>query len=408
MQGRFTWWQVFAVAVGLGLIAAVFAWNYQVAFPPGWDVRVYKAALHSLEAGRDPYADAIGIQRAFHAQQHPPGTPVPFSYVYSPMTLPWVRAAGTLPHRLVAGVYWVLYGASIAVSLALPWWLARPQERRWLSYVVTAAVAFPGLLQANVLLSGNVAYILYGLMLSGLWLGWRRDTWWPFYAAVVLVSIVKAPLLYLVALPVFTERGQFWKAAAAGVAGVVLFAVQPHLWPQLFRHYLEAVELQFSYNQDFGASPAGALADGVKDFISYKVVSTGFYVLTTIFFGAILLRLRRRYFEGEISRSDWLPVAVTGTILLNPRVMEYDVAAITLFMALTVWRICRRLGSARTAAISLSGWWLALNLLSVWLWRPLECMVLVAVFLAGAWEISSRHSSRPIAARHPRGDVLAA
>ena len=408
MASRVTRGHVLAFVIGLGLMAAVFTWNYQVNFPSGWDVRVYKAALHSLQRGSDPYADAIAIQRAFHVQHHPPGTPVPFSYVYSPMTLPWLRAVGALPHRLVAWVYWILFGTSIAVSFAVPAWVARAKERRWLLYLLAAAPAFPGLLQTNAIMSGNVAYILYGVMLTGLWLGWKRGLWLPFYAAVVLASIVKAPLLYLLCVPVLTERGQLWKAASAGAVGVALFAIQPHLWPSLFHHYMEAVELQFSYNQDFGASPAGALADGVKDFVSYKVVSIGFYLFTSLIFGTMLLWLRRRYFVGYFSRSEWIPVAVAGTMLLNPRVMEYDVAAITLFMALIVWRLFQRLGPERTAAIALGGWWLSFNFLSVWLWRPLEAMVLVGVFVAGAWDLSTRVRRKPVASAHHRSRALAA
>ncbi len=34
--------------------------------PPGWDLHVYVNAIHSLQAGHDPYADGIAVQRAFH------------------------------------------------------------------------------------------------------------------------------------------------------------------------------------------------------------------------------------------------------------------------------------------------------------------------------------------------------
>lgn len=382
-------WSVAAVVCAL-LLLAVWWHNDRADFPPGWDLRVYLAAWHSLKLGHDPYADATAIQREFHAHPHPGTSVVPFSYVYSPITLPFLAFLGRLPHAPVFALYWLLYAGGIVAALYVGFWAAHRDERRWLQYILPTMIGLAGLLECNAVLSGNVAYILYGAVLLAALLGWKRDMWWPFYLAVLVASCVKAPLLYLLAVPVLSARGQVWKAALAGAIGVGLFVIQPHVWPALFQHYLDAVELQFSYNQDFGASPAGALADGVKDFISYKVVSAGFYIFTSIFFGALLLLLRKRYFAGRFSKRDWIPVAMVGAMLLNPRIMEYDVAAINVFMVLAAWRACRHLRSTKMRLAVAVGAWLIFNAIALSTWRPTECMALVTVFFAGAWDLWTR------------------
>ena len=35
---------------------------------------------------------------------------------------------------------------------------------------------------------------------------------------------------------------------------------------------------------------------------------------------------------------EWVPVMSIGVVLLYPRIMEYDVAPVTLFLAIVVWR----------------------------------------------------------------------
>ncbi len=55
---------------------------------------------------------------------------------------------------------------------------------------------------------------------------------------------------------------------------------------------------------------------------------------------AILLFLSKRYFAGEFSLKRWAPVVLTGHLLLNPRIMEYDVAPIALTMALVLVAVC--------------------------------------------------------------------
>jgi hypothetical protein len=359
------------------------------AYHAGWDMQVYRNAVHALQAGHDPYADAIAVQRKFHSHlaEHP-HEPAPFSYVYSPMTLPVVRWFGGLPVWLAGGVYWGLYAAGAGVAVWVGMFAVERREWKWFVVLAPLTLFFPGLLQNDVIFSGNVAYILFGLVMAGAAVGWRRGEWVWFYAAVLAASCCKAPFLTLLAIPMLCAKRQWLPAGLTAVAGAALFAVQPHVWPVLFRHYLEAVELQFSFNHDFSCSPDGLLADALFYRVPYQVTSAVSYGAYGAMVAGVLLYLRRRFFAGAFGLRQWIPVVLVGTTLLSPRVMEYDTAPVTLAMALIVWRSVERMrGLSRWVVPACVVALVVANGFSMDHWRVTEGIVLVVVFAMGAWEL---------------------
>ncbi len=357
--------------------------------PPAWDVNIYRHAMQSLQAGHDPYADAIAAQEAVHRLA--PGVPTPdgpFSYVYSPITLPVVRFFVWLPLLAAGIVYWLLYVAGVAAQSRFGLGLMTESERRVLRYYAPAAIFFPGFLGSDNVLSGNVAYILYGAALLSMNRALRTGSWRLFYAIVMIASCFKAPLLSLLAIPVLCARRQWFPAIGIGAAGLGLFAIQRVLWPQLFLNYLKAVELQFSFNRDFGFSPAGLLSGLLFDHhLPYSPAGMIFYLAYAIPLFAVLLYLSRRYLRGEFSTQQWLPVMLVGVILLNPRLMEYDVAPLALPLAIICWRLFSTNRSvAKTLALAGSVF-LALNCLILtsgnWNWWKLTEGPLIVVFLLG-------------------------
>jgi hypothetical protein len=334
----------------------------------------------------------MAVQRAAHAYfaLHPNEVP-PFTYVYSPITLPLLRLAGEVPLRVVGVFYWAAY---IAGSLAIVWactQFAEKDEAPLFQLLAPAAPFFAGLLYSNVMLSGNLAYILYGLIFAAALAGWQRGNWHWFYLATVLASCFKAPFLSLLAIPVLSDRKQRLPACLAGVAGIALFAVQPLLWPSAFHNYLEAVNLQFSYNHDFGVSLAG-LAGNVLFFSGhpYSLASTLFYLVYAALVVATLIQLSLRFFAGRISLERWIPVMLLGVVLLNPRIKEYDVAPLTLPMALVGWRVLSRRNSAARSAVILSLLFLCVNVLaqiSGESWKWVEGILLAVLFIAGASDL---------------------
>lgn len=356
---------------------------------PGWDFAVYRHAVESVRAGHDPYADAIAAQEAVHKLA--PGVPTPlgpFSYVYSPITLPLLRLFAAMPLWLGAILFGVPYVAAVG---AMSWFgLSLMEEEEWrvLRFFVPAAIFFPGFLGSDTVLGGNVAFILYGAVLVAIARAVRTGCWWPFYTVVVIASCFKAPLLYLVVIPLLCARRQWQPAAIASVAGVMLFAIQPVLWPQLFRNYLEAVGLVFSFNRDFGSSPSGLFSGWLYDHhFAYLPTGLIFHLCCALPVLGMLIYLSRRYLNGELTAQRWLPVMLIGVVLLNPRLIEYDVAALGLPMAIVCWRLFRaRYGRTGTLA-RVSGVFLALNLIATrsWsVWKLTEGPVLAAMFLCGA------------------------
>jgi hypothetical protein len=224
-------------------------------------------------------------------------------------------------------------------------------------------------------------------------LGWRRGQWTWFYAAVLLASCCKAPMLSLLAIPVFSARRQWWPVAVTGAAGVGLFLLQPLIWPELFQHYLEAVELQFSFNHDFSSSPAGLLADKLYYRVPYQVTSAVSYAVYALVVLLVLWSLSRRYLAGRIAFTQWMPVLLLGTILLNPRIMEYDIAPVTLLMAVVTWRLAGWAGGTLRRTIVLAAVFFAvINLLAAPIfashyWRLIACCALVGEFGLGAWMV---------------------
>jgi len=264
-------------------------------------------------------------------------------------------------------------------------------ELPFVAFVAPAAVYFPCLLQSSVILSGNVAYVLYGLVLTAAILGWKCGRWAVFYIAVFLAACCKAPMLTLLAIPVLSARRQWLPAGATAAAALALFGLQPILWPSQFGHYLQAVELQFSYNHDFGVSPAGLFGNTLYAFhLPYSPASGVLYVTYALAVCLVLFRLSTYFHAGRITLEQWMPLILVGTVLLNPRIKEYDVAAITMPLAIILWRLCA------LSATPLEQAWKALAMLlgCNWIvatagdgvWEPTACLLLLGLFAGGAWE----------------------
>ncbi len=362
----------------------------------GWDVDIYRAGMHSLRAGHDPYIDATSVQRLFHEQllanpklllaQDPP-----FSYVYSPMTLPLLRLIAAIPGWLSGGAYCVLYFAAALAQVWVTFRAVERSERPYFRYLAPVAIFFPGFLANATIMSGNVAYLLYAMVLVAAVLGWQRGIWRWFYLATLAASCVKAPLLSLVVIPILSARRQWLPVVCTGAAGIALFAVQPVVWPTLFRHYLEAVDLQFRFNRDFGCSPAGLFGDVLYSHgIAYSPASMIFFVAYAIPLFALLIYLSRLYLRGSFSLAQWMPVMLVGVILLNPRIMEYDTAPIALPLALIAWRLLARWTRPPRRIACLSLLFLAANSVGTLSWnirKLTDGPLLILFFGAGVWNL---------------------
>jgi hypothetical protein len=360
----------------------------------GWDVAVYHAAIQALRIGHDPYAEAIAIQTAYHNQLalHPNTiSDPPYNFVYSPMTLPLLRLIGRIPEWLSGLGYWMMYATGAFAVVWAGMQAVEEEERRYFAFLAPVVLFFPGLLENGVILCGNISFIVYGTALAAAAMGWQRGRWRWFYVAVLAASCFKVPFLTLLAIPLLSARKQWIPAALTASAGVCLFAVQPMIWPVLFRDFMQAVSLQFSNNRDFGSSPAGICSGFLFDHgFDYGHGGFVFYLFYAVPLFSVLVYLSRRFMSGAFPLTRWFPVLLLGVILLNPRIAEYDLVVVTIPLALVLWRLLPGLAHTRKAAISALAVFGMVNLAACqsWiLWKDIACGLLVSVFSAGVWQL---------------------
>jgi hypothetical protein len=196
-----------------------------------WDFDIYTRAIRSLEAGHDPYLDGVALEESLHRNDAiRDDSAASFTYLSPPITLPLLRLLSRMPGWCV-WFYWLFYAAAALAQLWVGMQWADAGERSFLALLAPATLFFPGFVQTAVLLGGNMSYIIYGLVLLAALHGWRRGCWRWYYAAALVVSCFKPPLLTLLAIPILSARRQWLPAGVTAAAGVAAFAVQPLLWP---------------------------------------------------------------------------------------------------------------------------------------------------------------------------------
>lgn len=385
--------------------------------PVGWDAQGYWKTSQIVHHRFDPYAQDLVALRTFHARLAAnPAEPAPFVYVYSPLTLSLLRALAMFPSWLIG----LLYGLAIACGVLLELWagyqMADQRERRWLALLLPAIVFFPGLVTDDVILSGNVAYVLYGVILAAATAGWKRGRWSWYYIAVLVASIFKAPFLALLAFPVLIEndRRQWVLSLTTAFGGLLLFAAQMRLWPAMFREQLSSLRLVFDWLHDFGYGPASILGRALwQRGVPTARATAILYLISAGWLAIVLLFLASRVRRWNIPRENWVPIALVGTVLLNPRIQKYDLAAITIPMLLIGWRALRlgwtvlfetAPGSPHNAR-SESPWKLTAlaagcllipNVITVAgpASSPNELVVLLAIFAMGVWSLDRAVANR--------------
>jgi hypothetical protein len=313
--------------------------------PAGWDAQGYWKTSQSVRHHSDPYVQDLIALQAFHERLAVnPAEPPPFVYVYSPLTLPLLRVLAIFPLWLIALLYWTAVVVGAMLELWAGFQMANVRERGWLVLMLPAIVFFPGLVTDDVILSGNIAYVLYGAILAAATVGWKRGNWSWYYFAVLLASVFKAPFLALLAFPVLIEndKRQWVSALLTAVGGVLLFAAQMKFWPVMFREQLLSLCHVFDWLHDFGYGPASILGRALwQRGVPSTRATTILYLVSASWLVAILLYLAARVRQWNLPRETWVPIALVGTVLLNPRIQKYDLAAITIPMLLIGWRALR-------------------------------------------------------------------
>jgi hypothetical protein len=410
----------------LWLAAAISLGSMSIAGPPndvpGFDAVCYVNAMRTVAHGSDPYIEGMTLQRAYqNLPAHKAGNRIPMIYVYPPMTFPILRVLTWLPGWELRLLYWSAIAAAFLLQLWAGFEMALEKERRWLIYLLPFVAFFPGLLSDWTILSGNVAGILYGLILAAAIPGWKRNQWSWFYVAVLAASIWKPQLLTLLAFPLLVGRRQWLPACITGAAGSLLFSVQALLWPTQFREFFQVAHMQLLLRHDFGFGAVGLLGESLWRMNKpYSPAIAIAYLIWAVALGSLLLAVSLRVRRNPSLRERWLPVALVGTILMNLRTTCCDTAAITVPLILIAWRgllLLQKLvwqwrvghaagaGSLATAPTRMQTLgkdrerltlilvalilFAACNLADIFstFWLPIEGIVLLGIFALGLWPL---------------------
>ena len=405
------------IVVGFSIAALAAVFMMARFGPAGWDARGYFQTVQTVHRNADPYAEGLVGLEDFHQRvATDPSATHPFAYVYSPLTVPLIRLLGKLPWNTLILLYWLAIAAGALLQLWAGFQMADDGERRWLPMILPAVIFFPGLITDDVVLSGNISYILYGLILLAATRGWKRGAWGWYYAAVIAASVVKTPMLTFLAFPVLLDRRQRFPATLSAGAGLAIFGAQMQLWPEMFREYLRSLRLVFEWLHDFGFGPASVVERALAGRgLPIRTSTAIVYVVSACVLSATLLLVSSRIREWNVPRHHWVPVALVGTALLYPRIMKYDLAAVTVPMLLIMVRglsAWGRLRASKRGVLNEGSWrisygpliivglgsFLICNVITVAgpSWVPVEFCTLIVIFALGIWFVYQSQFEGPV------------
>ena len=362
-----------------------------MALPFAGDAKVYENTVKEVQSGTSPYASGIARLQLNNARNSRDRT---MNYIYPPMTLPLVRAIGLLPA-------WLRISALCLFYLSAAWLLLRteenflePGERKFLLWLSPLCIFFPGLLNDDFFLAGNIAPILYGLVCAAALWDWKQRQWKWFYLAVLFAFVFKAPMLTLLAIPVLTRAGEWLKVAITGFIACALMLLQGWIWPGPMNTYLHMMDMEFVYNRQFGFGPTGLLGKALLDHgLPYLGGCAVFYVFSSLAIFLLLRTYSRHYLAGRLSMREWMPVLLIGVILLSPRIKQYDAEAVTLPLAIVAWRGLVDRTTGKKQAV-----WFAIALLVAGnvlasvanSWDLIEMLLMVTLFGHALWSLQEK------------------
>lgn len=263
------------------------------------DAHVYSHALNTFHRGGDPYLEDATLR-----------------FVYPPwfLLVPYLGRFG-----------WYLYVAlNVGSLLSIPYLISKYLQGTWATttwcYLIFALT--PTLPGEMSLIGGNLANILYAVLLwSGL-RGIRSGRWSAYYVATFAFASVKPQMLCFLLLPLLWGAG--WIPSALTVASVgAAFAVQRVVVPRLFKEYVAAVHSQLVTHGDVGVGILSLFHGSTKPIILHFLLIVAF---------ALCL------WSTRVHRNDptWISAVLLLCVLANLRLLHYDisVAAVPTFYIL--------------------------------------------------------------------------
>jgi hypothetical protein len=262
---------------------------------PFWDAHVYARAVSAYRHGGDPYNAA---------SPH-------LMFVYSPLVLETMAAA-----RLVfpPGMLWYAYLAlACTASISLPILISACLGIRWLSASIAILIflLLPGFMAEFSLLSGNIANLLYAIVLLALFHALRSGRWRWFYLAIVVSGIIKPPMLGFLLFPLLC--GYISSSVLSGMTAALVFLGQRVFMPALYHRFAQAVYTQLVVTGDIGF--------GLFSGLPAPLCTTAPIVFAAAAIGTFWFLYKNRFAP---SSPLWVPALLVTCVLMSPRLLSYD------------------------------------------------------------------------------------
>jgi hypothetical protein len=307
-----------AVASFLMLIALDRGRTFNYAGQPAfWDAHVYAHAIRAIETGGDPYARET-----------------PLMYVYPPVFLYGARALRYLIHGELA---WKLYLLlNLSAVIAIPVVIAtRYLRSHWLNAGCALLIStfHPFFTSAFSFFSGNLANVLYALVLLAGVPGVRKNRWACFYVTLVGAAAIKIPMLAFLLLPLLVGEGQVVPSLFTGLTVLILNGAQRVLILGAYHGYLDAARFQLLVRNDVGLGLFATLFRLVHR--SAHLPQSLPYAAHVVFFASLAAGLCWAHKRGVPAsmRNWWISLVLLLSVLCNPRVLAYDIALIIVPLA---------------------------------------------------------------------------
>jgi hypothetical protein len=265
----------------------------------------------------------------------PPFARAAIPYLFDPAALPFanpplfLKCAVWLSYLFPGHLGWYVYlGALIAATFAIPWLLARFYLcSEWMTPLVALTVFAiqPRFFAERMMISGNVATLLYALILAAGIPGMRRNRWALFYLAITLAAVAKPAFLALLILPLLAGSRQLLQGAFTAVCVFAVYGLQRLTMPGLFLAFRDALYVQLVVKRDVGTGMYGHFLElgGRVALLRGPVRSSiAHFAIVAILAGALFLLRKGR--DLPAVEKLWVPALIVIAILADPRLQEYD------------------------------------------------------------------------------------
>ena len=344
-------WDFALAAICFAIAGGYFLFLVLVTHHIFWDINFYAAVVKAMAAGMSPYNNDYIYN--YHDLGYSTG------FIYPPLV---AEAFYKLRWLFQTSTGWVFIITAHVISwISIPYMLA-DSPKDWYSrnflYVWGLYLVLFGLGGMRLLVVGNIAAILFALLILSIVVAIRTRNYEPFWVTIFLCSLVKFTFLGFLLVPIILDK----KYLSAGLligAVIAAYALNYFITPALFTEYLAQISAQHSNSGYIGLSIFSLATALIKVPFAPNdgqlfAIAIGIHFI----FVALVILLAYAIAERRVrpERFDlfccWL---VMSSFLISPRIFDYDLAIVIVpFVLLTRMLLTERglgIGVAVTVAV---------------------------------------------------------